>query len=90
MASTNDTDVLRIDVLATDVYSSPAHPTLLYFNPHTNRPVWVAVVSEACRSGQLRDIFDVTSSRLLARAVDCAPGAGTTTATIKIAADMPC
>ena len=54
VAPTNESAVLRIDVLATDVYAADSAPLYLYYNP-TNSTVWVAVVGgDACGNGQVR------------------------------------
>ena len=71
VATTNESAVLRIDVLATDVYTEDSPPLFLYYNP-TNHALWVAVVAEeACGVGQLHDVIDRASGRDLARRVDC-------------------
>lgn len=62
---------MQLDILKTDVYSEPAHPTYLYFNPHIDRPVWIEVVSDHCVQGQLRDLFDVVKNKFVAIGVTC-------------------
>ena len=71
VATTNESAVLRINVLATDVYAEDSPPLFLYYNP-TNSTLWVAVVGvEACGMGQLYDLVDHATGRELARRVDC-------------------
>eukprot|EP01045_Picozoa_sp_COSAG04_P010863 COSAG04_NODE_679_length_11197_cov_43.956584_4_plen_291_part_00 len=62
VARTNASSVLRIDVLATDVYADHAPPTYLYWNP-TKETLWVAVEGEDLRSA--------ASGALLQAGVDC-------------------
>jgi hypothetical protein len=44
-SATNVTEVLRLDLLVTDAYHPPAHPTFLYYNP-TAAAVWVEVTNK--------------------------------------------
>ena len=70
VASTNDSAVLRIDVLATDVFADDAPPTYLYYNP-TKTPLFVAVESEACVARRPRDMISAANGVLLQAGVDC-------------------
>jgi hypothetical protein len=89
VAPTNESAVLRIDVLATDVYAADSAPLYLYYNP-TNSTVWVAVVGgDACGDGQLHDLVDYATGQELARGLDCSgvPSAAAPPAAVQLAPD---
>ena len=86
MTSTNVSEVLRINVRATDHYSSfkgfsvSGHPVprevssrqsvLLYFNP-MNETKWVRVESDACEIGMEHTMYDFITAELLGTRVTC-------------------
>jgi hypothetical protein len=72
VARTNDSHVLRIDVLATDVYAAPSEPMLLHYNPNKDKAVWVRVESPQCLAGTPRDVVDASSGIVLQESADCA------------------
>ncbi len=59
---TNVDGILQVDLLPTDYFRGPAHPTWLVFNPHlTAKSVRVRL------SGGTADLYEATSNRFLAR-----------------------
>jgi hypothetical protein len=62
VAKTEDPDILRLDLLATDSCRPKAYPSYLYYNPHkTESAVTLDVGSEP------RDIYDAVSGKFLTR-----------------------
>ncbi len=61
---TEDPQILRLDLLATDLAHPPAYPSYLFFNPHTENVAITLQVGE-----QLSDIYDAVDGSFLARAV---------------------
>jgi hypothetical protein len=61
--ATNVQKVLQIDLLATDFYRAPAHPTYLYYNPH---PTSVSVAIDVGNASTV-DLYDAVSNRFLTR-----------------------
>ena len=89
-AATNESSVLQLDVLATDVYAEHFAPTYIYYNPSTTRTVWVQVSSPTCVPDKSYDVYDVVSETMLATGIDCSVaggGEGIARATAKIAPD---
>ena len=62
-------------MVATDAYADATSPTYIYFNP-LGRSVWVAVTSPGCAAGQSYEVYDLTSGKTLAAAVDCSVAGG--------------
>lgn len=63
---TNNEHILRLDLLATDVYRREAYPTYLYYNPH-DTDAWVDV--ETGKDHPV-DLYDAVSGRILERSVE--------------------
>lgn len=64
VSPTEDPAILRLDLLATDFFHGPAHPTYLYYNPHPDRrTVALDVGSRPC------DLYSPTEKRFFARGV---------------------
>jgi hypothetical protein len=55
--------ILQLDLLATDSFRGAAHPTFLYYNPHTTAKSVGIDLGEA----QLYDLYDAAANRFLAR-----------------------
>jgi hypothetical protein len=62
--TTNVEHLLQLDLLATDYFRGPAHPTYLYYNPHLAAEVVHIDVGRAPI-----DLYDAVSERILARDV---------------------
>lgn len=89
-AQTNESSVLQLDVLATDVYAKRFDPTYIYYNPSTTDAVWVQVSSKTCVPDKSYNVYDLVADEMLAAGIDCSiagGGEGIARATAKIPPD---
>jgi len=62
VAKTDDPQILRLDLLATDAFHPPAYPSYLYYNPHDDeRTITVDVGTRP------RDVYDAVSGQFVMR-----------------------